>query len=108
LDRERVRKFGTGATLKLFEKKAGQGNEELVTITEGWSSESERKLSEVESTFVISIAEQDAVTPEIVSRASRVRVRDVLCSVENWEAPHEVPRLWTIFAREIKPGAVKR
>lgn len=108
LDRERLRKFGQGATIKLFEKAAGREDGLLAEITEGWSAEDERRAADVESTSVISIAEQGGVTTEIMARVSRVLFNGVRYSVENWQAPGGAPRLWTIFAREIKPGAVKR
>ena len=100
--------IGPEGPLQLFEKKAGVQDAVLLSLESGWKSEGERRFGEVESTFVVSIVEQEEVTPEIMSKAARILVGDVLCSIENWEAPHEAPRLWTVFAKEIKPGGVRR
>jgi hypothetical protein len=114
-DRERAR-YGPEGPLQFFEKKAGQTQDALlISIEGGWKSESERRLGEVESTFVISITEQEAVTAEVISKASRALVGGTYCSVENWESPHAgngdgegAPPMWTVYAREVKPGAVRR
>lgn len=108
LDRERVRRLGAGAELKFFEKRAGQATDALLTITSGWLPTKERNRGDVASLFVIEVAEQVEVTPEIAGRTDRLDVNGLLCTLETWDAPDSEPRVWTFYAREIKQGAVKR
>jgi len=111
-DRERKRHLGEGATLTLLEKKAGPADETLIEITLGWDFEEERRRGEVESLAVIRVTARDELAPELIARASRARVvtaaGETLYRVESYDLPKRAPLVVTLYARELKPGAVKR
>jgi hypothetical protein len=100
--------LGEGAELKFFEKRAGQANEPLLTVTAGWLPAKERNHSDVSSLYVIEVTRQDTVTLELVRQTDRLDVHGLLCTLETWDAPDSEPFVWKFYAREIKQGGVKR
>lgn len=105
LDAKRIDLLGADATLKLFDKAAG--GELIAEITDGWYAEAERAEGELVSTYIVEFTERDGFTLDEMKRVDRLVTAGVSCTVENWEAPHESPRKWTIYAREIRPGGLR-
>jgi len=106
-DRERQRTLGEGARLEFFEKRGGQPDEPLLTITDGWRVLTERVRGQVETLLRIEVTERDEITPELIARVDRVRSSGMLCGDITFDSPVTEP-VWTIFGREIKQGGVKR
>lgn len=110
-DRERERKL-PGATLTLI-LNAGVAGETEVEVEGGWWPKRERKFGEVESLFTVYITDRDGFAATVMSQADRLRLTragvapDGIAFGFNYDPPLEEPRLWTLYAEELKAGGLR-
>lgn len=108
LDRKRKRLLDADATLKLIEKKAGADENQLAEITSGWGYDDERARGQIETLVVVEVVAREGLTEDTVRRAQRAQSLTRTFTVESYDPPTETPQRWTLYLRELKPGAIAR
>ena len=103
-DRERARLL-PDATLVLV-LNAGTGDQADLAVDGGWFPFKEHKFGEVNSVYKIEITDRDGLTAEVMGEADRLRLDGALYQF-NYDPPLAEPRVWTLYAEELKTGGMR-
>jgi hypothetical protein len=103
-DRQRDRKM-PDAALKLI-LNAGTAEQSELEIDGGWWPEKQQKFGEVNSIYKVSVTARDELAAETMNQADRLNLDGVLYQF-NFDPPLEEPRVWTLYATEMKAGGIR-
>lgn len=84
---------------------AGTPEESEVEVEGGWLHFKEHRFGEVGSIYRIEVTDRDELTTELMSQADRLKLNGVPYQF-NYDPPLEAPKVWTLYATELKEGGL--
>lgn len=85
---------------------AGTQDETELEIVGGWYPTKERNRADPNSLYTLEVTEREELTAEMMGQADRLKLNGVLYQF-NYDPPLEAPRVWTLYATEMKEGGLR-